>query len=662
MESAKTVKRVLVLLLINTFIYVGTAVYAQQQESQSSMDSALVAADTSTDTQTAEADTPPKNAPVDAQAVKALQDEVAVLRDKVNVLEKTVADQAEVIAQSKELMEKIARVSELEKIVAGQGETISRQGQALDKITEVVPAVKIALAPPEAKTLVKAFVLDGVNLFQPKDFEPILKKYRNKELGMSDLKKVADEISAFYRKKGFVSSIAYLPTQEITDNTVEFKVVEGRVGDITIEQPKYSKASTIEKRFRVEKGQVLDSKKIEESLEQINSNRDRTMRAVLAPGKTPETSDILLKVEKERKPYHFYNELNNRGTRLTGKLRWGLGFTNTNLLGRDDALSLKVLASNRLSEVYSFSADYNMPVTPYNTRVGAYAAFAKADIGGQFAIINPEGRATIWGFYATHPLFKKEFVDEETSTSLKLAGNLTGGFDSLSVRNKILGAEVSHDEIRSVKGGINFDEKDSVGRAVVSAEVNAGIPNFLGSMKTHDVNASRIDAGGKFQKYNFYLNRLTSLPLNSVFLTTGRMQYTDNALVNPEQMVIGGADTVRGYPENEYLADYGWIFNMELRTPAFLIPAILRVPFDKKHARLIDAIQFVGFFDVGKGNLNKARVGEIPHKYLRGTGLGLRFDLYEHLRGRIDVGFPVGNSEPSDHSAHTVHFGLQYEW
>jgi hemolysin activation/secretion protein len=596
-----------------------------------------------------------------AHAMVCAQDDAAAQAPAVAVAQEAPAAPASLVNEVKVLRE---RVDQLEKTIAVQAELIAQQKLVLEKIGETVPAVKEALIPPEPKTLVKAFVLDGVNFFQPKDFESVLKKYRNKELGMSDLKRIGDEISGFYRSKGYVNSMAYLPTQEITDNTVEFKVVEGRVGDIAVEKPTHSKSSTVEKRFLVEKGQIMNSKNMAGSLERINKNQDRIVRAVLTPGKTSGTSDILLKNEKERSPYHFYTDFNNRGTNATSERRWGLGFVDTNLLGWDDALSLKFTASPTTSDVFSFSTDYNLPVNRFDTRLGVYAAFARADIGGQFAIISPQGKARALGVYATHPLFKKEFVDEENLSTLTLSSNLTAGFDSIDVLNKVLHKETSHDKISAFKGGINFDEKDDMGRSMLSAEVRAGIPRFLGSMPTHDVKASRApsDAGGKFQKYNLSLNRTTYLPFNSLLLNTFRFQFTQDPLVSPEQMVIGGADSVRGFPENEYLADHGWIANVELRSPAFLLPSILKVPFDKKRTRLIDAIQFVYFLDAGEGHLNKARVEETRKKYLVGAGFGLRFDLYDHLRGRLDIGFPTGSEQPSDGAAYRVHYGLQYEW
>jgi len=555
------------------------------------------------------------------------------------------------------------KVDRLEKTVAGQAELIEQQKKVLEKIAEVVPEVKAMLAPPESKTMIKKFVVSGARLFSAEELEKVLVKYQSKELSMSDLKKAADDITALYRKKGYLVSLAYLPPQEISNNTVEFTVVEGRVGEITVEKPKYSKPEVIRRRFLVEKGQILNSARIESSLKQINKQPDRTVRAVLSPGATAETSDILLKVENERSPHHFSAELNNRGTRYTSLNRWGLGYRNTNLLGNDDILSLRFIANSK-TEVYSGSAVYDMPVSKYNTRAGAYVAYSKADIGGQFAVpgLSPTGHAELWGLYVSHPWLDKEFVDEDSGSSLTLTSNLTAGFDSLSVHNDIMEGLTSNDELRILKAGINFEEKDNLGRTGLVTEAHFGIPEFLGSMDKHDVDASRIDAGGEFQKYTGSVSRVTRLPGSMWLINSFKGQYTPFALVSGAQMTLGGADSVRGFQENEYLADYGWINTVELRMPPFLLPSILKVPFDKKHTRIIDAVQVVGFIDAGKGYINKPRVGEVNEKFLVGAGFGFRFDLYEHLRARIDFGFPLGKEKPSDDSNSRVHFGMQYDW
>ncbi|MCM8778355.1 MAG: hypothetical protein NC834_01020 [Candidatus Omnitrophica bacterium] len=563
---------------------------------------------------------------------------------------------------NKSLLEKVnaleSRVQTLEKIVAQQQEIIKRYEQALQKAGEVIPEVKTALAPPEPKVLVKHFVLTGVNLFDPKDFEPILSKYRDKELGISDLKKAADEITAFYRSKGYLTSLAYAPTQEITNHTVEFKIVEGRVGDIEVEGGKYFKKEPIEKKIMLEEGEILDYAKLQTDIRRLNKQPDRTMKAVLLPGKEQGLTDILIKMEEEKKPYHFYLDFSNRGTKYTTQYRYGIGFTHNNLLGQEDILTARANIGED-EDVYAGSIDYNFPISRYNTRLGVYGAYSHADIGGQFKVLTPEGKATAYGVYLSHPWLDKDFADP---TALNLSSNVILGLDAISVYNKILGEETSHDELRVLKAGISFDERDSLGRTFFSQEIRQGLDDFLGSMDKNDPSASRLDASSDFTKYVGSLTRLTRLPFSSLLINSLKYQVTSDPLVNSEQMGFGGADSIRGFPENDYLADYGWMSTIELRTPAFLFPREIKVPYDKKGRSLMDSLQFVYFIDFGKAHLKYPRVGEKKDRFLSGAGLGLRFDLYDHLRGRIDWGMPIGNEEPSDGSNGTVHIGVQYEF
>lgn len=554
------------------------------------------------------------------------------------------------------LMELKERIGELERKVIEHEEGIGRQLKALEKVGEIVPAVEEMLLPIEPKFLVEKFVLNGVHLFTAKDFEFILGKYRHKELGVRDLNKIADEITGFYRSKGYITSLAYVPAQEMTADTVEFSVVEGRVGDIKVEEGKYYSRKTIKRKFLIEKGEILDYEKLQQNVKRINRHPGRTVKAVLMPGKEKGTSDILLELEEEERPLSFtLAEYSNRGTTETGKDRLGVGFVHNNLLGRDDILSAK-FRTGKDSDVYAVSADYNFPISRRDTRLGINGAYSQSDIGGQFKVLEPEGRASVYGVYLTHPLFDKDFL---YPVNVNLSSSVTLGMDVLDVTNKILGQETSHDKLTVAKAGITFDQRDRLGRTLLSNEVRVGIPNFLGSMGEDDVMSSRLDAGGEFRKYTGSLSRITRLPFSSLLITSVRGQFTDKPLVNSEQISFGGADSIRGYPENDYLADYGWMSTIELRTPAFIFPGVLKVPGGKERISLRDAVQFVYFVDFGEGYLKEARVGEDSDKFFVGAGVGLRFELYNHLSGRIDWGFPVGSEDPNDNSSSTVHIGGQ---
>ena len=297
----------------------------------------------------------------------------------------TEDDVSILMQEFKELKQKLGemddlkkRVDELEKKVSGQEETIERQKRALEKAGEIAPAIKEAMEPPEKKVLVKSFVLNGVNLFDAKDFEPILGKYRNKELGLRDLKKAAEELTGFYRGKGYITSLAYLPEQDISESSVEFSIIEGQVGDIEVEEGKYYRKEAMDRKFLVEKGEILNYKKLEKSVKRINKQPDRTMKAVLLPGEKQGASNILLKLEEERSPRHIYLDYSNRGTKYTGKDRFSIGFIDNNLLGHDDILSAKLRVGENYDTVYAASMDYNFPISRYDTRLGFYGAYSHA--------------------------------------------------------------------------------------------------------------------------------------------------------------------------------------------------------------------------------------------------------------------------------------------
>lgn len=591
---------------------------------------------------------------------------VFLLSNSTAVFSSENSDIKAIMEELNRLKEKVSRVEEfekrikkLEKKVSVQEEVIRRQKDVIERVVGVFPEVKEALLPPEPKVFVEKFILNGVYLFKAKDFEVVLDKYRDKDLGMSDLKSAADEITAFYRSKGYLTSLAYAPVQEITDGSIEFQVIEGRLGKIKVEDGQYYSKEIIKRKLTVEEGQILDYAKLEKDIKRFNRQPDRVVKAVLLPGKEPATSDVLLKFEEERSPIHWYLGYNNQGTEYSGKSRFDLGFVNNNLFGNDDVLSLNLRAGTNYDRVYAGSFDYNFPISRYDTRLGFYGMHSQADIGEMFQVLTPEGRATMWGVYGRHPLFDENFLEP---TTINIASTVIAGLDSISVVNKILGQETSHDELRVLKAGISFDEKDSMGRTFMSSEVRVGMDDFIGSMDKYDVSSSRLDAGGEFIKYVGSLSRTTRLPLSSYLIASIRGQYVEGPLVNSEQLSLGGANTIRGFPENEYLADYGWISTVELRTPAFIFPGAIKVPYDKKGMSLKDALQFVYFVDLGKGYLVNAQVGEKDTSYLVGAGLGLRFDFAEHLRGRIDWGFPAGKEKPSDDSTGKVHFGLQYEF
>jgi hemolysin activation/secretion protein len=139
------------------------------------------------------------------------------------------------------------------------------------------------------------------------------------------------------------------------------------------------------------------------------------------------------------------------------------------------------------------------------------------------------------------------------------------------------------------------------------------------------------------------------------------MQYSFDKLPLPEQIYIGGVDTVRGYQLASGIGDHGFYANLELRVP----PPFLRtrkIPWtDTTWGKFL---QIVGFIDHGQTfehgqnilreiglKKNKKRKEHVHHDraILTSAGAGLRLYGPWKFEWSLDVGYPLtGQHRSSD--------------
>ena len=225
--------------------------------------------------------------------------------------------------------------------------------------------------------------------------------------------------------------------------------------------------------------------------------------------------------------------------------------------------------------------------------------------------------------------------------------NVNLGFDYKSIRDDSLGLQISRDEVRVLKGGMDIDYSDSWGRTIFTAEVNQGLPSVLGAMQDKDPHASRSGAGAKFTKAVFNLFRLQPMPGETSLLWKNTAQFTNHRLIAAEQFQIGGAVSVRGYPPAEFSGDKGMYTSLEWSVPLYFISRESRVPFYKKD-RWYDVLRFVVFWDWAHVSRTASAAGEEKTDTLQGAGFGLRMNLSKHLDCRLEFGYPLSGPTPSD--------------
>ncbi|MFH0985929.1 MAG: ShlB/FhaC/HecB family hemolysin secretion/activation protein [Candidatus Omnitrophota bacterium] len=512
---------------------------------------------------------------------------------------------------------------------------------------------KAAIEAPEKAEAVKegqAFQLKGVTLtgnsrIPSEAFNVMIGKYVGKDVYMTDLRTLATDIKRHYREKGYIAAYVYLPPQTIVDGNVEIAVIEGALGAIEVTGNKWVSQRTIKRFLPFNPGQILFYDNLQKALSFINKHRDVRAKAILKPGKETGTTDLEIDV-KDKFPVHPGVDVNNLGTPNTGKTRVGFSLTDTNLLGFMDQLSSRYQLGSRS---WSVGADYNIPVHSSGTLLGVSYTRSNVDLGGDFESLNITGDATTYGIYAIQPIIRKSWVE----TSLNL------GFDWKSVKNEMLGQKSGVDELRILNAGVSPEFTDRWGKTYFPNSFHFGFSGFLGASHKNDPGATRPGSGGQFFIYRSSLMRYNRLPWGMMYTFRGQTQLTNTPLAPSEQIRLGGAFAVRGYPEGEYLADYGAFMTNELLVPTYFFPKDWKLPYAQEPLR--EQVQGVTFFDFGGGALRKPMNGEKHSRTLAGTGLGVRIRLFDKIYARVQWATPTG-SKASNGSESAFYYGVSAEF
>jgi len=117
----------------------------------------------------------------------------------------------------------------------------------------------------------------------------------------------------------------------------------------------------------------------------------------------------------------------------------------------------------------------------------------------------------------------------------------------------------------------------------------------------------------------------------------GNLQISDSNLLSSEQLGIGGASTVRGFNENVFSGDEGFVFANDLLTPT-LNQRVSR--HGKQFAPL--ETRFLAFYDVAEVRAKHPVPGIDPRFVpLASTGVGIRMNWASNFSLSADYGWQI---------------------
>ena len=358
----------------------------------------------------------------------------------------------------------------------------------------------------------------------------------------------------------------------------------------------------------------------------LNENSDLMAGAVFEKGERFGTVDVILRVEDKR-PLHLYLNGNNFGRFLTTNARVGGRLDYGSLLLSGDNLSIAEVIGFPVDALYFTDLVYKIPLGRSGAFLEMAYLFTKYKIEEQL-FLRQRGRSDITTLKYIQAILR--------TRALNL--NFFSYFDYKQIQNFVLNRRTSFDKLRVLTAGMLLDRiQQGFGRDYLTVQFGGGIPNFLNGLSSVDSECSRSGGGGRFFILNIDYDRIQHLPWDSFFYFHGSVQLSPSKLTVPEQLYIGGVDTVRGYPLAIGLGDSGYYFNCEFRTPP---PWLSDRKFFRTKKKWKDVLQLDAFLDHGATFLQSEK-----NLFIWGTGFGIRVSGPRNLSLSVDIGFPLNHRD-----------------
>lgn len=442
-------------------------------------------------------------------------------------------------------------------------------GQSLRDLVQAQPALppkpSLELNLPEAETApastegpriaVGSFRLTGLSAFTAEALLPLLTDLAGRELSLVELQAAAGRISLHYREHGYPLAQAYVPAQTIEDGTVEIAVLEGRYGDVRVQNDSRLKPVALKPVAALKPGDAVRAAPLERALLLLQDLPGVSVQATLAAGEAVGSTDLHLQIQDA--PWLSGSlELDNHGNRFTGEYRLGGSLSLNNPLGLGDRLNLRLLGSDE-SQLY-YRLAYQLPVGVRGARIGVAYSDMDYQLGKDFANLEAHGRARTASAWLQYPLWRGR--DMSMYTQLQFDDKrLSDEVDLFGTRNE--------KRARVFTASLSANGRDK-GFGGGLSSVNLSYSH--GSLTLDDAAERLLDratagTAGQFNKLNLSLLRLQRLSDRFSLYTQVQAQWADGNLDSSEKLGLGGAYGVRAYPQGEASGDQGWLANLELR-------------------------------------------------------------------------------------------------
>ncbi|KIQ01241.1 MULTISPECIES: ShlB/FhaC/HecB family hemolysin secretion/activation protein [Pseudomonas] len=442
-----------------------------------------------------------------------------------------------------------------------QERLLQQQQQRLQELQQLPGREAPAPAEPapgdERCFAIEQIEISGASLLSEADRAAILAPFADTCLGVSQLNGLLKAITSHYIDRGYVTTRAYLPQQDLSARTLTITVVEGRLEGL--DSSALASDRELAMSFPGEAGEVLDLRELEQLVENLNRLPSRFAKLELVPGQQVGGSRVQLQGER-RKPWRASLSRHNDGQLSTGEQQWGIGLDWDSPLGLADQLSLRAsrdAVSDSYRHSHSQSLNYSVPygwwTFSYNYGQSYYRT--TADLNG-FAVKTD-------GDYQNHGLRAERVLHRDSVSKTAFST----GLSHVRSNNFLLDNRLDLSSHRLSEWQLGFNHGRRIGTGFVN--LDAGWQRGIGAFDAQSNGNPQGDQGvARYNKYTLTLSYLQPFNLwgerfSFDSLATG--QKSEDELFSPARISIGGLNSVRAFKDQSLSGNSGGYWRNQLR-------------------------------------------------------------------------------------------------
>lgn len=481
--------------------------------------------------------------------------------------------------------------------------------------------------------------IDGDSVLGAPLLQALVAPFTGSSRDFAAIEGAVEALQAAYRERGYGMVLVSLPEQELEHGVVRLTITEMKVGKVNIDGNRHADDANVRRALpTLLEGQTPNLSQLSQSLKLANENPARKIEVRMSSGDSEQTVDAAVLVADERAWKASLN-VDNSGSRDSGKTHAGVVLQHANLWGRDHVLSLQYTTSvEKADQMGVYGIGYHVPLYALGDSLDFFASYSDVDSGTVSAGIFDlavSGRGATAGARYNQNFSKRGNYEPK----------LVYGLDYKAYRNSLqffgveLGNDVTVHPLSIAYIGAWTLERGDAGFGLTLARNIPGGKH--GSQSDFTLARLGAKAGYSVLRASASLNQVLDGDWQWRVLANG--QYTPDALVPGEQFGLGGAATVRGFGEREVANDSGANLNLELYTPSWCSATGYQC-------------RALAFYDTGWVRRNHALPGELDSTAIGSAGLGLRVLLGRHASLQLDYAHVVNPGQTARRDANRLHF------